>query len=67
MDHCIQGGIGDGDGGEGGGHGGKGKAEAARVAPAAAAHGGGQTARGELLPNPLPPWLLGAVEEPSPL
>ena len=43
--------IGDGDGDEGGGHGGKGKAEAARVAPTAAAHGGGRPARGA--PPPL--------------
>ena len=67
VDHCIQGGIGYGDGGEGGGHGRKGKAEAARVAPVAAAHGGVRPARGSAAPNPLPPWLLGDVEEPFPL
>ena len=53
MNHCIQGGIGDGDGDEGGGHGGKGMAAAGRLG-------------GAPPPNPLPPWLLGAVEEPSP-
>ena len=64
MDHFSYEEIGDGDGGEGGGHGGKGKAEAARVAPAAAAAG---RLGGAPPPNSLPPWLLGAVEEPSPL